>query len=120
LAHTITTHVNFLSNMGPVIFVANKSLSGNIPVEISCLKLLHDPDLSHNNFSRNIPNQMFELTNIERLNLSANQLSGEIPTSLSSLHFLAQFSVANNNLHGPIPSDTQFQSFDSYAYEGNT
>jgi len=119
LATRSTTQYNFLSNMYPSIYVGNNSLSGNIPVEIGRVKLLHALDLSHNNFSGNIPDQLSELTNLEELDLFENRLSGEIPASLSSLHFLHRFSVANNNLHGPIPSGTQLQSFDASAYEGN-
>jgi len=49
---------NVLSNVQPTIFVANNSLHGNIPVEISRLKLLNQLDFSHNSFSSNIPNQI--------------------------------------------------------------
>jgi len=94
---------NYLTNMPPTISVANNSLSGNIPVEIGRLQLLHILILGYNNFSGEIPDQISNLTNLERLDLSANHLSGEIPASLASLHFLSQFSVASNNLHGPIP-----------------
>jgi Leucine-rich repeat (LRR) protein len=111
--------INLLSNIEPGIFVANNNLSGNIPIEIGRLKMLHSLNLSHNNFSGNIPAQLSELTNLEELDLSANRLSGEIPASLSSLHFLSRFSVANNNLHGEIPSGTQLQTFNASAYEGN-
>jgi Leucine-rich repeat (LRR) protein len=110
---------NFISNMRLAILVGKNNLSGNIPIEIGHLKMLHCLNLSHNNFSGSIPDQVSELTNLERLDLSTNRLSDEIPESLSSLHFLHHFSVANNNLHGPIPSGTQFQSFDASAYEGN-
>jgi Leucine-rich repeat (LRR) protein len=110
---------NILSNVQPTIFVANNSLHGNIPVEISRLKLLNQLDFSHKSFSSNIPNQISELTNLERLDLSANQLSDEIQASLTCLHFLSHFSVAYNNLHGPIPQGTQLQSFGASAYEGN-
>ena len=115
----ISNQHNFFSSLRPLLCVANNNLSGNIPIEIGCLKLLSWLDLSHNNFSGSIPDQISELTNLERLDLSANRLSGEVPASLSSLHFLNAFSIANNNLHGPIPSGTQLQSFDASAYEGN-
>jgi Leucine-rich repeat (LRR) protein len=105
--------------MRPTILIGRNNLSGNNPIEIGNLKMLHGLDLSHNNFSGSIPDQVTELTNLEILDLSANRLFGQIPSSLSSLHFLSQFSVANNNLHGPIPTGTQLQSFDASTYEGN-
>jgi hypothetical protein len=48
-ATAINTQYNFLSNTGPVVFVTNNSLSGNIPIEIGGLKLLYNLDLNHNN-----------------------------------------------------------------------
>ncbi|XP_062173138.1 receptor-like protein 2 [Alnus glutinosa] len=110
---------NFLSNMRSSILVGRNNLSGNIPIEIGHLKMLHALDLSHNNFSGSIPDQVSELTNLEALDLSANWLFGQIPLSLSRLSFLSKFNVANNNLHGPIPLGTQLQSFNALAYENN-
>jgi Leucine-rich repeat (LRR) protein len=115
----IYSQYNILTNMPPTISVGNNSLSGNIPVEIGHLQLIHILSLGHNNFSGEIPDQISNLSSLERLDLSVNHLSGEIPTSLASLHFLSQFSVASNNLHGPIPLGTQLLSFGASAYEGN-
>jgi hypothetical protein len=96
--------------MRPTILIGRNNLSGNNPIEIGNLKMLHGLDFSHNNFSGSIPDQVSELTNLEILDLSANRLFGQIPSSLSSLHFLSHFSVANNNLHGPILSGLSFKA----------
>ncbi|CAI9767873.1 unnamed protein product [Fraxinus pennsylvanica] len=57
---------------------------------------------------------------LECLDLSRNQLSGEIPKSLAHLNFLSVLNLSYNNLTGKIPLGTQLQSFNSYAFVGNT
>ncbi|XP_062013917.1 tyrosine-sulfated glycopeptide receptor 1-like [Rosa rugosa] len=103
----------------PAIFIGNNTISGNIPIEIGQLQLLHGLSFRKNNFSSNIPEQISNLENLEALDLSRNQFTGNIPSSFTKLNFLAVFNVSYNNLEGSIPRGTQLQSFNASAFEGN-
>ncbi|KAG7025695.1 Tyrosine-sulfated glycopeptide receptor 1, partial [Cucurbita argyrosperma subsp. argyrosperma] len=111
---------NHLSSLPPSLYLGNNTISGPIPLEIGQLKVIHTLDLSNNSFSGSIPDTISNLSNLEILDLSHNHLTGEIPHSLSGLHFLSRFSVAFNDLQGPIPTGSQFNTFPSSSYEGNS
>ncbi|KAM5582331.1 receptor-like protein 2 [Rosa sericea] len=117
-AHAKLLQYNYLF-YNPLIHLGHNCLSGNIPIEIGQIQVLHQLDLSANNFSGNIPDQISNLKYIEVLDLSMNDLSGKIPASFTDLNFLSRFNVSYNNLGGPIPLSTQLQSFNASAFEGN-
>ena len=83
--------------------LAQNSLSGTIPVELTDLVLLHTLELSGNNLSGGIPSEIGLMTSLQSLNLDANSLSGSLPSELGNLVNLTFLSVASNQFTGPIP-----------------
>ncbi|XP_062020726.1 receptor-like protein 3 [Rosa rugosa] len=110
---------NSLLYYPPSILLASNSITGNIPIEIGQLQLLHQLSLKNNFFFGKIPDQTSNLKHLAELDLSLNHFSGNIPASLTSLNFLAKFNVSYNNLEGQIPTGTQLQGFGASAFEGN-
>ncbi|PRQ22791.1 putative leucine-rich repeat domain, L domain-containing protein [Rosa chinensis] len=115
----IAGQYNSLLYLPPSILLANNSITGNIPIEIGQLQLLHQLSLKNNFFSGKIPYQTSNIKHLAALDLSLNHFSGNIPASLTSLNFLAEFNVSYNNLEGQIPTGTQLQGFGASAFEGN-
>ncbi|XP_040361924.1 receptor-like protein 8 [Rosa chinensis] len=119
LIHVLKMECHLHVALHQAIFIGNNTISGNIPIEIGQLQLLHGLSFRKNNFSSNIPEHISNLENLEALDLSRNQFTGNIPSSFTKLNFLAVFNVSYNNLEGSIPRGTQHQSFNASAFEGN-
>ncbi|KAI3879980.1 hypothetical protein MKX03_020388 [Papaver bracteatum] len=98
---------------------SNNQFEGKIPESIGNLRLLYTLNFSRNAFTGPIPPSIGNLTHLESLDLSQNKLIGEIPVQLASLSSLAVMNLSFNKLVGKIPSGSQFQTFNSSAFEGN-
>ncbi|KAK4478433.1 hypothetical protein RD792_013906 [Penstemon davidsonii] len=107
---TVFTSIDFSSN----------NFQGEIPDTFGELNSLYVLNLSHNSFTGTIPESIGNLTLLGSLDLSTNKLTGEIPEALTSLTFLSVLNLSYNKLVGMIPIGSQFQTFSSASYAGNT
>ncbi|KAI3908564.1 hypothetical protein MKX01_009366 [Papaver californicum] len=107
-----------LDNFTTIDF-SNNQFEGEIPESIGNLTLLYTLNLSRNALTGSILSNIGNLTHLESLDLSRNKLIGEIPFQLAGLSSLAVLNLSYNKLVGKIPSGSQFQTFDSSAFEGN-
>uniref|UniRef100_A0A0D9XCI7 non-specific serine/threonine protein kinase n=1 Tax=Leersia perrieri TaxID=77586 RepID=A0A0D9XCI7_9ORYZ len=88
-----------------VLFLANCSLTGNIPLSIGKLQNLVNLDLSSNNLTGEIPRNIGNLSSLVQIELFSNQLSGEIPSGIGRLKKLQQLDISMNQISGEIPED---------------
>jgi len=87
------------------IDLAQNSLTGAIPPELSLLTALTEISLYENAFTGPIPSELAVLIEVTRLSLSQNSLSGTIPAELGMMSALTQLTLYENSLTGPIPSE---------------
>ncbi|KAL7586751.1 hypothetical protein Lser_V15G40634 [Lactuca serriola] len=101
--------------------LSSNKLFGEIPVELTALKMLVGLNLSNNHLSGNIPYNIGNMTRLESLDLSGNELAGIIPPSMAALTFLSHLNLSHNNLWGRIPTGHQLQTLidDPSIYSGN-
>ncbi|KAI3948549.1 hypothetical protein MKX01_001779 [Papaver californicum] len=92
---------------------SNNQFEGEIPESIGNLTLLYALNLSRNSLTGSLLSNIGNLTHLESLDLSQNKLIGEIPFQLASLSSLEVINLSYNK------SGSQFQTFDSSAFEGN-
>ncbi|KAL2345164.1 hypothetical protein Fmac_006449 [Flemingia macrophylla] len=101
-----------------LLYLAGNDFSGEIPRDISSLRLLLRLDISDNNLRGPIPDQLEKLTHLLTLRLQSNALSGQVPDLSASLHNLTELNVTNNELRGHVP-DSMLAKFSSASFSGN-
>lgn len=84
--------------------IANNSISGKFPDNLSSFKSLEFLDISDNLFSSSLPSEIGKLDSLKNLSLAGNNFSGEIPDSISGLSSIKSLDLSRNSLSGPIPS----------------
>ncbi|KAF6176259.1 hypothetical protein GIB67_023550 [Kingdonia uniflora] len=100
--------------------LSEKSLSGEIPYELTRLLGLRFLILSRNCFTGNIPEEIGAMgLLLESLDLSRNQITGVIPQSMSNLTSLSYLDLSYNKLSGKIPTGSQLQRFTESSYVSN-
>ncbi|XP_014496244.1 leucine-rich repeat receptor-like protein kinase PXC1 [Vigna radiata var. radiata] len=101
-----------------LLYLSHNDFSGEIPRQISSLRLLLRLDISDNNIRGPIPNQVAKLTHLLTLRLQNNALSGHVPDISASLLNLTQLNVTNNELRGHVP-DSMLSKFGNASFSGN-
>ncbi|KAH7533488.1 hypothetical protein FEM48_Zijuj03G0125600 [Ziziphus jujuba var. spinosa] len=94
--------------------LSSNSLYGEIPVELTSLKL-QTLNLSNNHLVGEIPSNIGDMRWLESLDMSKNQLSGPIPRSFSNLTFLSYLNLSYNSFTGAFRGILSFQPSMSQA-----
>ncbi|XP_022747953.1 probable LRR receptor-like serine/threonine-protein kinase At3g47570 [Durio zibethinus] len=83
--------------------MANNSISGEIPSNLSGCSKLTIVFMKRNQLTGEIPGFLGLLSNLEVLSLATNSLTGSIPPSPGNLSSLKKLFLAKNGLSGAIP-----------------
>ncbi|OWM81693.1 hypothetical protein CDL15_Pgr007731 [Punica granatum] len=102
------------------IDISENRTSGQIPNALGTFKSLRLLNMSGNELFGPIPPSLGNLQVLESLDLSRNNLTGNIPPAITNLNFLALLNLSYNRLTGLIRSGSQFATFGSSSYVGNT
>ncbi|XP_051203285.1 receptor protein kinase-like protein ZAR1 [Lolium perenne] len=105
LAGYLPSELSLLSELTTLSLPSNR-LSGQIPVAISALQKLTTLDLAHNLLSGQVPAGIGRLAALARLDLSSNQLNGTLPPAIAGLPRLSGvLNLSYNHFAGGIPPD---------------
>lgn len=105
LAGYLPSELSLLSELVTLSLPSNR-LAGQIPVAISALQKLTTLDLAHNLLSGQIPAGIGRLAALSRLDLSSNQLNGTLPPSIAGLPRLSGvLNLSYNHFTGGIPPE---------------
>ncbi|CAL5013397.1 unnamed protein product [Urochloa decumbens] len=83
--------------------LANASLAGYLPSELSLLSELQELSLPYNRLSGQIPVAIAALQKLTTLDLAHNLLSGQVPAGIGRLVSLARLDLSSNQLNGSLP-----------------
>ncbi|KAG6387080.1 hypothetical protein SASPL_152263 [Salvia splendens] len=83
--------------------IANNSISGKLPENISSFKKLLHLDVSSNLFYSSLPSEIGKLPRLQSLSLAGNNFSGSIPDTIAGLTSIRSLDLSNNSLSGPLP-----------------
>ncbi|RDX76811.1 MDIS1-interacting receptor like kinase 2, partial [Mucuna pruriens] len=86
------------------LYLSNNRLHGSIPVGLGNLTQLRELYLSHNLLTGSIPSTLGHLVNLTLLLLDSNNFQGPIPVELGNMTQLVQLHLSHNLLNGSIPS----------------
>ncbi|KAE9595043.1 hypothetical protein Lal_00041166 [Lupinus albus] len=84
------------------LYLANCSITGNIPFGIGNLTHLENLELSDNHLYGEIPADIVRLHKLWQLELYDNNLSGKIPVGFGNLVNLVNFDASSNHLEGDL------------------
>jgi hypothetical protein len=105
LAGYLPSELSLLSELQTLSLPSNR-LSGQIPVAVSALQKLTTLDLAHNLLSGQIPAGIGRLASLSRLDLSSNQLNGTLPPAIAGLPRLSGvLNLSYNHFTGGIPPE---------------
>ncbi|KAK8935683.1 putative inactive leucine-rich repeat receptor-like protein kinase [Platanthera zijinensis] len=87
------------------ISLANFSLEGYLPSELSLLSSLESISLPYNRFFGQIPSSIGEIRSLVSLDLSNNDFSGPVPFEIGQLESLVTLDLSSNRLNGSLPPE---------------
>ena len=97
--------INRAQNLKQIFAVGNQCMNGTLTEEISTLVQLEKLYLADNSLTGELPTDLFYMPNLEELDLSRNKFHGTIPHTIGSSPKLKTLFLPMNYLTGSLPSE---------------